>query len=830
MSQPQSAEAPDQETNDANSGTGTQTELVQYQEIQAEDETDVGTALENLQQQSYEQSERKSQAEHEAFIRKIITEARWSLSGKGDYPADDLLHALHWTIKRDPNLTEILSPAYDGDYITSTTKARFFDHDAARGEGRSPPSLERELEVLTEIAKELNYLNALTDPSNYAPVYLEKLDPEEVPHAPDVDEIVPIGRRRVSKDDPAEIKDKAVEIPHDDCDHILAIAKPREGKDSTLTSIGMNLWRQHGYKYISLHDDGRMETPMLSIPNDEQAIRDNLERFNQQPRAMDTTVYVPRMEGTPEVLPANFETFTLGIDMLTPKDILRLAGVTDSDPSLELRIKEALEITLDRSRQVDELVNLLFDFAEGLEATIEWTEVQDKHKSDGSVETRETSFSLAADKAVEKAAQRLARLAGEGFIASPDAATNLDFQEMLADKETAAVLCCNFIDASEGFKYTIMDLWLQKIMAARDEWPRLPRVCLEVRELKNVAPSQIQHARYKDQIRALQQTFRIIATQGGSRRVLLLGSTQKFNDVLRPVRNNMDTKILLRQGQEQVRELDKKFDFTPDQFSQLRTFETGDGMIYADGEPFWPIEWRGAPCGLGLGDQVWRDRYGKAWGARVRETADPPWSTKNTPPWWVDVLTGDALAEGKPAVGGWYLRPEDFPEPIAAIEDPEVAADAVTDRLVEWALQQRREYPVPSTLTLEPLAGDERQQDITLEQIGRETTYEDIAKRHDVPRTITPWLRKAASTRQRYITVCELVDEHKFTSYPELHEALNTDDWTLGTFRNHASDEDRLGPCLDKNDDHEYILTPVGKRVLEIDWGAVEQGLEEVDA
>ena len=802
--------------------------LVEYTAIQAEDTADVGTALDNLQRESAAKSERESKAEHEAFIRKLITETRWALSEEGDYAADDLLHTLHWTLKQDSELSTILTPSYDGEHIDARTKSLFLDHDRARSQGRSPPSLKRELETLTKLAKELDYLTALTDPSQYAPVYLEKLDPEEVPHAPDIDEVTPVGRRRVAKDDPADIEDKAVEIPHDDCDHILAIAKPREGKDSTLTSIGMNLWREHGYKYISLHDDGRMETPMLSIPNDEEAIRNNLERFNQHPRAMDTTVYVPRMEGMPDVLPANFEPFTLGIDMLTPKDILRLAGVTDSDPSLELRIKEALEITLDRSKQVDELINLLFDFADGLEATIEWTEQQDRHKSDGSVETYEASFSLSAEKAVEKAAQRLARLAGEGFIASPDAATNIDFQEMLADKETAAVLCCNFIDASEGFKYTIMDLWLQKIMAARDKWPRLPRVCLEVRELKNVAPSQIQHARYKDQIRALQQTFRIIATQGGSRRVLLLGSTQKFNDVLRPVRNNMDTKILLRQGQEQVRELDKKFDFRPDQFRQLRTFNTGEGMIYADGEPFWPIEWRGAPCGLGLGDQVWRDRFGKAWGARVRETADPPWSSRSEPAWWVDVLTGDVVADGQPAVGGWFLLPEDFPTPIAGIEDAETAAEAVDSRLVEWVLRNRREYPVPSDLTLEAVTTDDRQQDITLEQIGRETTYEDIAKRHDVPRAITPWLRKEPGTRQSLINICELVAENAFETYQDMHAALDTD-WSEATLRRHATTDDMLGMCIEKDDESgEYELTPVGQRVLDIDWGAVEHGLEEV--
>jgi hypothetical protein len=799
-----------------------------FEDIQADDDAEIDAVLKGIAEEGKQRQADSQRSEHQATVRSLIVEARHALTGQSNHAIGDLLLAIHWHLREHPELSTVLAPAYDGEFITDQTKVAFQKQMDLRDRKESPPDLMTEFETQARVAKELGYLYSLNDPTNYAPVCLEKLDTDEVPHAPDIDEVTPIGRRRIGSDDAVDPEEKEVVIPHDDCDHILAIAKPREGKDSTLTSIGMNLWREHGYKYISLHDDGRMETPMLSIPNDEKAILDNLEWFNQQPRAMDTEVFVPRMEGTPDVLPANFETFTLGIDMLTPKDILRLAGVTDSDPSLELRIKKALKVTLDRSGQVDELINLMFDFAGDLDLTIEWTEEQDRHKSDGSVETYEAAFELDAEKAVEKAAQRLARLAGEGFIASPDAATNIDFHELIARNEKAAVLCCNFIDASEGFKYTIMDLWLQKIMASRDENGRLPRVCLEVRELKNVAPSQIQHARYRDQIRALQQTFRVITSQGGSRRVLLLGSTQKFNDVLRPVRNNMDTKILLRQSQEQVRELDKKMDFTPEQFEQLRTFQTGTGMIYADGEPFWPIEWRGAPCGLGLGDQVWRDRFGKAWGARVRETGDVPWFDGNGPTWWVDAVANSVVDDGrKPAVGAWYLLPEDFPTPISELDLPDATEDALSDRLIDWVLQQRREYPVPSDLSLEPVSQEARQQDITLEQIGQETTYEDIASRHDVPRVITPWLRKNATTRKNYIQVCELVAQNEFRRYDQIHEALSAD-WSMSTFRNHASnDENGLGPCIEK-DGQIWTLTPVGKRVLDIDWGTVEAGLQEV--
>ena len=793
--------------------------------LQPQDETGTRTAVRNKLSKKIERKRHQETLNTEAHVRELLGEAEDAIVDGEDVGRrpEHVLEELHLFLWHDPGWPSVI---YDEGPPGPTTAYQFRQIHRRFQAGEDIDS-NLWYEVLAEVGKGLGYMNAATDRTQRAPVYLEKLDPKEVPHAPDIDEVTPVGYRRIGADDPVDLEEREVVIPHDDCDHILAIAKPREGKDSTLTNIGMNLWREHGYKYISLHDDGRMETPMLAIPNDEEVIQQNLEEFNQRPRAMDTEVYVPRMEGTPDVLPANFKPFTLGIDMLTPNDILRLAGITDSDPSLELRIKEALQITLDRSGQVDQLINLLFDFADGLEATIEWTEEQNK-KTDSGVKTLTTSFELPAEKAVKKAAQRLARLAGEGFIASPDAVTNLDFHDLLENNDKAAILCCNFIDASDGFKYTIMDLWLQKIMEARDKWPRLPRVCLEVRELKNVTPSQIQHSRYRDQKRALQQTFREITSQGGSRRVLLLGSTQKFNDVLKSVRNNMDTKILLRQGQEQIQELDKKFDFSDELYNQLRTFETGQGMIHTDGDPYWPIRWRGAPCGLGLGDQVWRDRYGKAWGARVRGVGDDPYADGDDPEWWVDVVTGDVLETvRKPAIGGWYLLPCDFPEPIASIAGAEDAAETITMRLVDWTLQQRREYSVPSDLSLEPVGGPDRQKDITLKQIGQETTYEDIAERNEVPRAITPWLRKAASTRQRYIEVCELVDEHEFTSYQQIHAALDTDEWTEGTLRNHAAGEDQLSPCLDK-DGKEYVLTPVGQKVLEIDWGSVEQGLEEV--
>lgn len=204
-----------------------------------------------------------------------------------------------------------------------------------------------------------------------------------------------------------------------------------------------------------------------------------------------------------------------------------------------------------------------------------------------------------------------------------------------------------------------------------------------------------------------------------------------------------------------------------------------------------------------------------------------PWSDSNGPAWWVDVVANSVVGDDrKPAIGAWYLVPEDFPEPICEVDEPDDLEDTLSDRLVDWVLQQRREYPVPSDLSLEPVSQQARQQDITLEQIGQETTYEDIASRHDVPRSITPWLRKDASTRQNYIQICELVAENEFRSYAQLFEVLDVD-WTESTVRVHASKDDGLDPCLER-DGQVWTLTPAGQRVLDIDWGAVETGLQEV--
>jgi len=75
----------------------------------------------------------------------------------------------------------------------------------------------------------------------------------------------------------------------------------------------------------------------------------------------------------------------------------------------------------------------------------------------------------------------------------------------------------------------------------------------------------------------------------------------------------MPLKILLQLGEEEVMTLDKAYNFSPRQKEQLTSFNVGWGMLVKDGGEHWPINWRGARCGLGLGDEHWRDRYAVAW-------------------------------------------------------------------------------------------------------------------------------------------------------------------------------------------------------------------------
>ncbi|ELY99578.1 transcriptional regulator, PadR-like family protein [Natrialba aegyptia DSM 13077] len=74
-----------------------------------------------------------------------------------------------------------------------------------------------------------------------------------------------------------------------------------------------------------------------------------------------------------------------------------------------------------------------------------------------------------------------------------------------------------------------------------------------------------------------------------------------------------------RRGTREIETLDRSYNFSDEQMNQLSEFDIGQRMILYGGEAYWPIELWGAPCGIGLGDRHWLDRYGQAWGPCSRD-------------------------------------------------------------------------------------------------------------------------------------------------------------------------------------------------------------------
>jgi len=60
---------------------------------------------------------------------------------------------------------------------------------------------------------------------------------------------------------------------------------------------------------------------------------------------------------------------------------------------------------------------------------------------------------------------------------------------------------------------------------------------------------------------------------------MMMGSTQKMNDIYKPIRTNMPIKILLQLGEEEIKTLDKSYGFSHAQEDQLKKFSPGQGML-----------------------------------------------------------------------------------------------------------------------------------------------------------------------------------------------------------------------------------------------------------
>ena len=783
-------------------------------DLQPDNERDTSLVLREKLRSKLDRYRDRQNRSHEAHVRKLLKAAEKTLTEDTEVEPERVLAELHLYLRADTRLPHVLDPQVEEP--SQRAKVRFKRYADARGKGISPPPV-AELETYAEIAAALGYIHGVTDLTRYAPVRMEALDIAGVDSSVAEGEATPVGRWRIAHDSERDA-DEEVVIPHKDCEHLLLLADPRKGKDSTGVSICANLHEEHGYKYFSLHDDGRNETPAMAIPNDETPIQKNLDEFGQEPRGLETAVFVPAID-LPDELPANFEPFTLGLASLTPEIITALAYV-DPASSTEQRIKHALDQSLDGSGTVDELIDNLEKFADETTAEITVREAVTEDEADelGLDDGQYTrTYTMGEDDYLKQCAEALMQLAAEGLVADEDAPTNLDMVEEM-QKDRVAVLNCNFLDDSkEGLKYTLINLWLRMIYRARDTHPgKLPRAVCELRELKSLAPSKLTDVKYRKQIKAVMQTLFLIGSQGGSRRILLVGSSQKLNDIYKALRTNMPIKLLLQLSQEKVTSLkqDAGYSFTDKGEEYIQDCGTGMGMLISHGEKYYPIQWRGAPCGLGLGDMVWEHRYGMSMGYRVR-TAEQYWDgEKQDARAWIDedgrVYDVDEL---EPEYGEWYLLDEDIPEPMVPGDDIDV----------QPVIAERREYPLPMELGHEQVSLDARSREMRLiataeaEQKQKETEM----RKYGIQGHLADWIEVQPGTRSRWLKVLRAVRDEFCQSHNDIHEITGI---PTGTISRWARREGKLKGAFEKDGDGVYQLTRMGERALEVPWGEVAEG------
>lgn len=786
-----------------------------YAEIQPNDTTDTDTTVRNVLEKRRRELEYERQRQAQAHVRELMRAAEASFAGETDLEPDEVLDELQAYLADDAKIQEVLAPGFDG--LDDRTKISYKRFARARARWRQGEEVEiprgQEYRVYVRVSIALGTVHSASDRTRMAPVTLEKL---EIPGArsPIEGDPTPIGRVRVGAGSTVDLEDRATVIPHKDCEHVLVVANPREGKDALISRMAGNLKDEHGYKWVALHDDGRNETPMIATPNDEEPIQRSLESFDQEPKGYPTKVFVPGV-GLPDELPANHVPFTFGVDTLTPEIVAQLSGV-NPEGSTERRIKYALQEVEAGSGSVDELIRLLEKYADETSAEITVTELRDQDElEDEDVESETRTYEMGEDKVLRECAQSLMMLASEGLLRDVGAETNLDMTDVLADQEHVAVLNCNFLpDGDEHLKYLLENIWLRLINLERDRNSWLPRVAIEIREIKELAPSTLERAKYSKIAKSLRQTLFHLSSQGGSRRIMLLGSTQYIRDVFKPVRGNMPIKILLKMGEEKIRTLESAgFSFSLEERQQLNSFLTGWGMLLMPEGKTYPINWTGPKCGLGLGDLEWLDRYGLAMGYRVQyRDVDGPEEWQHDAAAYYDV--DGVRREAPPGRSDWFLLPRDLATAGVDADQDELEEEVLLD-----VLDERREYDVPQDLRPRPVdvSTEQRQLQLVSTSEAEERQENEVYQKYGITGVLRDWTRRKERTVEKMIMLLEAIEENEVTKYADLEALTGIKESSIKAY---ANDESRLEACLVK-ESGEYHLTPVGKKALKISWGAV---------
>jgi hypothetical protein len=406
-------------------------------------------------------------------------------------------------------------------------------------------------------------------------------------------------------------------------------------------------------------------------------------------------------------------------------------------------------------------------------------------------------------------------LASEGLLQDTGEETTLDMREVLEDQEHVAVLNSNFLPAGdEHLKYLLENIWLRLINKQRDENPWLPRVAVEIREIKELAPAKLNRVKYKHIVKSLRQTLFHLSSQGGSRRIMMLGSTQYLRDVYLPVRGNMPIKILLKMGEEKISILESAgFSFSREARSQIKEMPTGWGMLLMPEGKTWPINWTGPKCALSLGDLEWINRYGLAMGFRVQNR-----SVASASAWYHDATAyfdkDGVRRESPPERQEWYLLPED-------VEDG--GLDPTADELEEddllALLEERREYDVPQDLRPSPVdvSTEQRELELVSTEEAEERQANKLYEKYEIKGVLRNWTDREEHVVEKMLMILEAIADDEITSYANLEKATGINDSSI---KQYANDEAKLEGCIEKVDGV-YQLTPVGEKARRISWGAV---------
>lgn len=203
-----------------------------HDDIQARDTTDTRTAVRNTLRQQVQRRRYEESLDIEATVRTLIKRAELAISGTTEEvqrPPEEILEELHLYLWLDPNSQQVFAPDHPPDartvYQWQEMHQRF-----EQGFYIDPVAW---LEVLADIAKAMEFATAYSDLSQYAPVELEHLDKRGARLSVDAEDVTPVGRLRLPKDTRIPPEEREPVIPHTACDHVLTVAIPRSGKDST---------------------------------------------------------------------------------------------------------------------------------------------------------------------------------------------------------------------------------------------------------------------------------------------------------------------------------------------------------------------------------------------------------------------------------------------------------------------------------------------------------------------------------------------------------------------------------------------------------------------